>query len=409
MVDAPMAGDASKGFGKFIGRFRERFEKLSETVSSAPEDDWDLILAVIQRIDVEGEPPAESESGAKDEGEYEDEVYQKLMRRLQWQLSKSGITPEDVINSFPGEVQSVLLYRSYDKFRGKESNLLRERFIEMGWKNIQPNLWLLPPNKTPGGQVNSGDLKVWVRKKLAKPFGKDFDYVFPVVAVIDMKKVTADKKGIRKMPTARTIFNVLEPDEVVPCYHVYSVMKSRGYGIKDIILSGNIPFLASAFATQDELMAIQENEEAIVATLKQLTGSQSVNLQDIANLGADLVADAFGSTVTHGRDLAQRLIVEAQFWMRHLGGAVPEPGPMPSAITARAQPEREKVEPAQQGEQWGGRREEEKKEEEAKPLASQESWFEPGEKSGDEGDAGEEVTESEAVAEAKVSDDRPKS
>lgn len=401
-----MAGETSKGFGKFFGRFRDRFEKLSETVGSAQEDDWDLILAVIQRIDIVGEQPVGAESGRRNQSEEEDEVYQRLMKRLKWQLSKSDITSEEVIQTFPGEVQAVLLYRSYDKFRGKESNLLRERFIEMGWKNIQPNLWVLPPNKTPGGPVSSGDLKVWIRKKLAKPFGKDFDYVFPVLAVVDMKKVASDRKGIRKMPLARTIYNVLEPDEVVPAYHLYSVMRSRGYGVKDIIFSGNIPFLASAFATQDELLAIQENEEAIVASLKQLTGSQSINLQDIANLGADLLADAFGSTVVHGRDLAQRLIVEAQFWMRHLGGAVPEPGPMPSAVTAGLQKEKEEAETLQRGEQWGGR--EEEKKEEAQPLASQESWFEPGENSTEEEEE-EIASDNEAVAEAKVRDDKSQS
>jgi hypothetical protein len=403
-----VAGETTKGFGKFLGRFKERFERLSESVTASTEDDWDLILEVIQRIDLEGEEAPGAEPGIQAGTVEEDEVYHKLMRRLQWQLSRSGITADDVIRTFPGEVQAVLLYRSYDKFKGGESNLLREKFIEMGWKNIQPNLWVLPPNKTPGGSVSSADLKVWVRKKLAKPFGKDFDYVFPVVAVMDMKKMTADKKGIRKMPTARTIYNVLEPDEVVPAYHLYSVMKSRGFGLKDIILSGNIPFLTSAFATQDEIMAIQENEDAIVASLKQMTGSQSVNLQDIANLGADLVADAFGSTVVHGKDLAQRLIVEAQFWMRYMGGTVPAPGPMPSTTAAAPTHKEVKAQPAQGEEQWGGRREEEK-EEEAEPLSSQESWFESGGKSGEASEEEQPDSENQAVAEAQVRDDRPKS
>ena len=401
-----MATDATKRLGKFFGRFRDRFEKL-ESVISPENDDTDLILAVIQRIDVEGEQMVGAEAGAPAEQEDEEKVYERLMRRIHWQLSRSDITAEDVIRTFPGDVQAVLLYRSYDKFRGNESKL-RERFIEMGWKNIQPNLWVLPPNKTPGGAVNSVDLKVWIRRKLAKPFGRDFDYVFPVVAVVDMKKVTADKKGIRKMPTARTIYNVLEPDEVVPASHLYSVMKARGLGVKDIIMSGNVPFLASAFATPSDLMAIQENEDAISASLKQLTGSKTINLQDIANLGSDLIADAFGSTVAHGKDLAQRLIIEAQFWMRFLGGSVPAPGPIQTAPVPGQQPTEEKAEPVQEGEQWG-KPTEEVKEEEAKPLASQESWFEPGQKSEEEGGAEQPEAEDNPVAEATVRDDKQQS
>lgn len=403
-----MSGEATKGLGRFLGRFRERFEKLSESVTSSTKDDMDLILAAIQRIDIEGEQaPGVGEDGQPKEMD-EEEIYQRTTRRLRWQLSRSGITSDELIRTFPGEVQAVLLYRSYDKFKGEESNLLRERFIEMGWRNIQPNLWVLPPNKTPGGSVNSSDLKVWVRKKLAKPFGRDFDYVFPVVAVIDMKKVTADKKGIRRMPTARTIYNVLEPDEVVPASHLYAVMKSRGFGVRDIILAGNIPFLASAFATPEELSTIQENEDAIVASLRQMTGSQSINLQDIANLGPDLLSDAFGSTLAHGKDLAQRLIVEAQFWMRYLGGSVPAPGPMPPTQIPTQPPVEEKAATAEEAEKWP-ETEEEPKVEEPKPVAPEESWYEGGERSGEEGTEEQPDSESQAVAEATVKDDKPQS
>jgi len=182
-------------------------------------------------------------------------------------------------------------------------------------------------------------------------------------------------------------------------------MKARGLGVKDIIMSGNVPFLASAFATPSDLMAIQENEDAISASLKQLTGSKTINLQDIANLGSDLIADAFGSTVAHGKDLAQRLIIEAQFWMRFLGGSVPAPGPIQTAPVPGQQPTEEKAEPVQEGEQWG-KPTEEVKEEEAKPLASQESWFEPGQKSEEEGAGEQSEAEDHPVAEATVRDDK---
>jgi len=376
-----MVGETGRRINKFIGRFRETFEKISETVASPESQEEDLIQTVIHRIDIpdEATPPASPATASQEEDK--EKAYEKLIRRLRWQLSRSGIGAEEVVRSFPGEIQAVLLYRSFERFKGRESSLLREKFIEMGWKNIQPNLWVLPPNKTPGGPANSGDLKIWLRRKLAKPFGKDFDYVFPVVAVLDMKRVTADKKGTRKMPVARTIYNVLEPSEIVPAGHLYSVMKARGFGLRDIILSGNIPFLASAFATTDELLAIQENEDALIAKLKSLTGSASMNLQDIANLGPDLIAQALGDAVLHGRDLAQRLIVEAQFWMRYLGGTVPSLGPTPGALPTAE----EKVESVLQQEQWGAAAEEREREEEAEPAASREAWRGPGEDEGAEG------------------------
>lgn len=331
-----MASEATKRFNELFGKVRARFEKISESVA-LPKDDDDLIDAVIQRIDIDSEAHAQASAAKPLAAEDKEKKYDRLMKRLAWQLGKSGIIVEEVVRTFPGEIQAVLLYKSYEKFRGGDSNLMREKFIEMGWKNIQPNVWVLPPNKTPAGSVNQEELKIWARRKLTKPFGKDLDYVFPFIIAIDLKKVTADKKGTRKMPVARTIYNVLEPSEVVPSSHLYSVMKSRGFGVKDIILAGDIPFLASAFATPDVLLAIQENEDAIGGKLRSLTGSQSMGLQDIANLGADLIADAFGAAVAHPKDLAQRLIIEAQFWMRHLGGTVPSSGPVEVTTPSQSQ------------------------------------------------------------------------
>ena len=103
-----MAGENGKGFGGFFGRFRERFEKLSESVTSGTKDDMDLILAAIQRIDLEGEEVPSSE-GAQPKEMGEEEIYERIMRRLQWQLSRSGITSDELVRTFPGEVQSVLL------------------------------------------------------------------------------------------------------------------------------------------------------------------------------------------------------------------------------------------------------------------------------------------------------------
>jgi len=313
--------EASNRVNEFLERVRSRFEKLRESVGAANVED-DLVHTIIQRIDVDGEAPVGAEWPATTEDR--EEMYRRLLKRLEWQVKKSGIGVEEAVRAFPGEVRAVLLYKSYERFKSGDSNLLRERLIEMGWKNIQPNLWILPPNKTPTALAGQEDLKIWLRRELARPLGKEFDYSFPIVALVDIRKVTADKKGIRKMPVARTIFNVLEANEVVPARHIYETMKARGMGVREIITSGDITFLTSAFASPEELAAIQENETEIGAKLRSATGSQLMGLVDIANLAPEIIADALGSNVAHPSDMAQRLIVEAQFWMRYLGGTVPE-------------------------------------------------------------------------------------
>jgi hypothetical protein len=313
--------EANRRISDIFDRVRAPFKKLGETVGQAGINDDDLIHAVIQRIDVEGEtslPEGQTQGGYDRE-----DMYKRLLRRLDWHVRKSGIGAEELVRTYPGEVQAVLLHKSYERFKNGNSDMLRGKFIEIGLKNVQPGVWVLPPNKVPAGLSTQDELRMWVRREFAKPFGKDFDYVFSFVAVVDLKKVIAERKGIRKMPVARTIYNVLEVDEVVPPSHLYASLKARGMGVRDIILKGDIPFLTSAFAEDEDVAAIQEHESEITTRLRKGTGSKSVALDDIANLGPDVVGAALEGVVAHPKDLAQRLIVEAQYWMRFLGGTAP--------------------------------------------------------------------------------------
>jgi hypothetical protein len=311
--------ESNKRITDIFERVAAPFRKLGETVTASTYED-DLIHAVIQRIDVEGEESA----GAQQDSQYDrEEMYRRLLKRLDWQVKRSSIGAEELVRTYPGEVRAVLLHKSYERFKNSNSDLLRGKFIELGLKNVQPGVWVLPPNRTPQGLASQEELRMWVRREFAKPFGKDFDYNFSFVAVVDLKKVIAERKGIRKMPVARTIYNVLEVDEVVPPSHLYAALKSRGMGVKDVIVSGDIPFLVSTFAEPEDISSIQEHEREITARLRKATGSNAVALEDVANLGPDIIAAALEGIAAHPKDLAQRLIVEAQYWMRFLGGSVP--------------------------------------------------------------------------------------
>ncbi|MDG6909847.1 MAG: hypothetical protein JRN08_05720, partial [Nitrososphaerota archaeon] len=116
---------------------------------------------------------------------------------------------------------------------------------------------------------------------------------------------------------------VLSVEEVASPGHVYETMKSRGYGVRDVILSGDLAFLSSAFADGEDLDGVRVNELEIGGKLRHSTGASAINLEDLANLGPETVAKAVTGCVAHPKDFAQRLIVEAQFWMRVLGGSVP--------------------------------------------------------------------------------------
>ncbi len=307
---------AVKRITGFFDRVKAPLSKISGSDSTKDED---LILAVIQRIEVDGEDatvPATFED--------RDAVYRRLMLRLDWQLKNSGLTPEELLRSYPYEAKSLLIFKSYEKTKKKKDSVIfKDRLIEKGFKPIQPGVWILPPTRTPPGLDSQDALRLWFRQNLAKQVPKTVDYVFPFIASVDLKKMVSERRGIRKMPTARTLFGALSLEEVAPPSHLYAAMAAKGRSVREIILSGDVPLLSSAFADRKELEAIQANELEIGVRLRHATGSPAVNLEDIANLGPETVAKAVEGFVPHPKDFGQRLIVEAQHWMRLLGGTVP--------------------------------------------------------------------------------------
>ena len=309
---------AVKRITGLFDRVRAPLSKISST-SSGPKEE-DLITAVIQRIEVEGEDHMTEAAPGDSE-----QVFRRLMRRFDWQLKNSGITVEELVRTYPREVRSLILFKSYEvtKKKRKAEVTFRDRLIELGFKSIQPGAWILPPDKTTAGLDTQDALKVWFRQQMVKPVSKSVDFVFPFIATVDLKKVVSERRGIRKMPTARTLFSVLSVEEVVPPSHVYAQMKAKGFGVREIILAGDLSLLSSAFAEKEDLDGVQANEFEIAGKLRFATGASSINLEDIANLGPETIAKALSGFVGHPKDFAQRLIVEAQYWMRFLGGTVP--------------------------------------------------------------------------------------
>ena len=310
---------AGKRISGFFGRIRAPLGRFPSLQSGPKEDE--LIATVIHRIEVEGEEQADA--AAPDGSE---QTYRRLMRRLEWTLRNSGITVEELIRTNPTEVKSILLFKSFEgtKMMRKLRYTFRERLTDMGFKAVQPGLWVLPPSRTPQGLDSQEALKVWFRQQVAKPVSKAVDFVFPFIASVDLKSVVSERRGIRKMPTAKTLFGALSVEEVSSPSHVYSTMKSRGYGVKDVILSGDIAFLSSAFADGEDLDGIRVNQLEIGQKLRNATGASAIDLEDMANIGQEAIATVLTGYVAHPGDFAQRLVVEAQYWMRVIGGSAPE-------------------------------------------------------------------------------------
>jgi hypothetical protein len=80
-----------------------------------------------------------------------------------------------------------LIFKFRERHKGRKSTLLRERIIELGFKHLQSGVWILPPVKTPYNVNFQEELRQWVRKNLIDPIDGELEYVFPFVALLDLR------------------------------------------------------------------------------------------------------------------------------------------------------------------------------------------------------------------------------
>lgn len=307
---------AKKFFG--IGKVVPPVKKQAGVLKIKRDED-EIITAMIERIPVqdEVEPAVYAALG---EGERREQELRRLLRRIKRQIRRAGITPDEIIRGYPGPVNALLLLKSTERHQGKESTAVGERLGRIGFKFLQNDVWVLPPTLTPPGLENQDSLKLWLHQNITKPLGKETRFVLPFAVIVDLKKVTAERRGIRKIPYGRTIFNLLELEEILPSRYIYEQLKRRGLGIADITTSGDPLFLASAFCNDETMAALEESYPRLLQRLKPRTGSSQSQLQRIARLKPAVLGRMLQGMVPHSKYVAERMITEAQFWIGLLSG-----------------------------------------------------------------------------------------
>ena len=311
----------------FFGRLVKPLRKTVGPLSRRP-DEEEVIAAVNERIPMKGEPVVSPDAGS--ETKREDE-FRRLVRRLEHQLSASGVTTDEMLRYYDRPLYAVLVLRHLEKYKRKPSLKIRDRLLGLGFTLVQDNVWVLPPSRTPGGLNTQEDIKAWVRSTLTKSFRKDYQYVLPFVAVIDLRMVVAERHRVVKRPEARTIFSVIELLDLLPPSYVYSYMKKRGFSLEEFIRSGDLVFLASAFADPEALEALKHSYAYAKSRVQSLMNTDGITLSYIADLHENELGAALEGIVKHPVDVARRLALEAQYWERFLDGT-------PQAATGPAQP-----------------------------------------------------------------------
>lgn len=311
-------------FGKLAKPFRKSVEPLIRRTSEG-----EIIAAVIERLPIEGEAPLQD--GADRVMTKEDE-FRRLVRRLEPQLEALGITTDEMLRYYDRPLNAILLLKFTETYKKKPSQAIKDRLTGLGFLYLQNNVWVLPPSRTPQQMRTQEDIKVWLRQTITKSLRKDYQFVMPFVALVDMKKVVAEKHRVVKLPAGRTIFSIMDRRDLLPASYIFDYMKRKGFSLEGMIRGGDVVFLASAFADQKTLEVLKKNREQITGRIRQLMGTDGLSLSYLADLHERELASALKDYLPHPMEAAKRLGVEAKYWERFLGGEIESRGPeKPSA------------------------------------------------------------------------------
>lgn len=299
-------------FDRFVSPFRKGVEPLRRRRSEE-----EIIAAINERIPIRDEPetPADAEKAAKKEDEY-----LRLARRLEYQFESIGVTTDELLRYYDRPLYAIILLRFMEKHRKKASLEIRDRLIALGFVFLQNNVWVLPPSRTPQDLKSQEDIKVWVRTRLTKALRKDYQYVMPFVAVVDMRKVVAEKHRVVRQPEGRTIFTIIDRKDLFPASYVYSYMKKKGFALEEMIRGGDLVFLASAFAGPETLDALKQSRAYATSRIQKLMNTDRITLSYVADLHERELGGALDGIVQHPVAVAKRLAIEAQYWERFLEG-----------------------------------------------------------------------------------------
>jgi hypothetical protein len=306
----------------FLGRVVSPFRKgVGPLIKKRTEDE--IMAAVIERIPVEEEPllPEDADKSMK----REDEI-RRLLTRLEPLFKDSGITTDEMLRNYGRPLNAIVLLKFAERFKKKPSDTIKSRLVNLGFLHLQNNVWVLPPSRTPQDLKTQEDIKLWTRQTLTKSLTKDYQFVMPFVALVDLRKVVAEKHRVVKLPMGRTIFSIMDRKDLLPPSFIYDYMKRRGFSLEDMIRGSDIVFLASAFADPETLDVLREKKVEVNRQIRKLMGTDGLSLSYIADLHEKELASALKGFVQHPAEVAQRLGLEAQYWQRFIERESEAPG-----------------------------------------------------------------------------------
>lgn len=241
----------------------------------------------------------------------------KIILRLKSSIKDAGISVEEIIKHYDKPLNAILLYKFRERLKNKKVKYIPQKLIELGFKPLQNGIYILPPARMPKELNTTDELRKWMHQNVIAPIDGNLEYVFPFVAIIDLRKVFSEKRAPENA-WGKTIFGVLDLDEVFSPEIVWSYLMKRRVTIKELIKLGDFVFLATPSCSQDVVKKLDTSKAEIKKRLQKVLGKEEMMLDDIANMNIQQLSKVLKGVVKDENKTAKAIIREAVFWNNFL-------------------------------------------------------------------------------------------
>lgn len=247
---------------------------------------------------------------------------QSALKRIRSSIKDAGLSTEALVKDYGNPLTAVLIDKYGKERKNKKFVQLKKRLDELGFKVVQGGVRILPPILTSKYNLKTKiDIEKFLREKVLYDLPANQPYGFSFAVPIDLKQVFSEKKNLSEMAWCKTVFEVIEPDELFPPEYLLKQIRNAT-SIEELIRRGDIVFLAYSSCSESEIKKLDEKRDEIYAALMVLASVKQIGLKDYKKLQISDLANILSPYVKQPEVVAKEIIDQATLWDDYLSGKV---------------------------------------------------------------------------------------
>jgi hypothetical protein len=246
------------------------------------------------------------------------EEYKKFLDKINYTLQEKNISKEELIKKVSSKLKAIILYKSYEEGPQTDKKIRDFVYPHLGVTNISSGMSIIPPNRL-NQRLTDKQLLDWFKKEVEKNIPQEYDYNFPIVAVLDLTKITAYKRLKPYRRFNRTYLDKIRIEDLVSMRELESYLyREKNISSKEIIETPSIIFLIdNDLISTEDYENLKKQNEKIITEIKELIGVDNLETTQFANMTDENLNQILGKYIENPENITENIKKNSAFWRNY--------------------------------------------------------------------------------------------